>query len=132
MKNFLLEKSFFKFIAGLKITNNSNNSYSYGSTDRDLKTIEITLQEDEFINKVDYTNWMSWLYSLTFYTNLGNIYGPFGEVGCHKDQSKPLEPERFLAGIRNVKFDVDVTNYVSSMEFCWGYVNNKVDGEKPV
>ncbi len=111
---------YFFSILGMHVLYSNGTEHKHGQTTDTEHTI--SLDEDEKIIRVyPRTGWM--VDSLSFLTNKGRTFGPYGGPGgAHRmDDAPPLECKGFLAGVKGAVVDSQGTLGITSLSFIWAY-----------
>ena len=110
-------------ISGMQVTYSNGTTTTHGETSCD-EVHEFRLESDEYIVKVDVSSgWM--VDRLTFYTNTGHQYGPYGGPGGGSHSALPPIGENAMYGhlafIKGKIVQSYGTKGITYLTFVWGY-----------
>lgn len=112
---------FFIINTAIEVTYNTGKSVLHGNIQNEMDVHEFKLNPDErIINIKGQAGWL--LDCLSFETNLGRKFGPYGDAGGSKKCFQPKYQHSYLAGLRGRVSRYHGCTYVRRLRFAWASV----------
>ncbi|KAL5008930.1 hypothetical protein ScPMuIL_014511 [Solemya velum] len=108
-----------KVLGGMRICYSNGQETLHGSEEC-VDKYDFRLKEEERITEVEATaGWM--IDSLTFHTNIGRTFGPFGGHGGGKKNVSPQGAFPYLAAVSGIVVNTDRHFGISRLRFIYGH-----------